>query len=90
MPPPIEHERAGRGHMRGAGGEDEVDGERAEAAGHEDLAVGEVDELDDAVDHRVADGDEPVHRAEEQPVGQLLRQFVHRMASIVVGRVHRW
>lgn len=67
----------------------QVDRECAEAAGHEDLAVGEVDELDDAVHHRVADGDQPVHRAEEQPVGQLLRQGVHRVASMWWGELIR-
>lgn len=51
-------------HHGGAVGEDVgVDREGAEGAGHEDLAVREVDELDDAVHHRVADGDQPVHRA---------------------------
>lgn len=67
-----QHERQGQ-PQGGAAGEGEVGGQGAEAADHDDLAVGEVDELDDAVDHRVADRDEPVEGAEDQAVGQLLR-----------------
>lgn len=70
-----------RDQQGGAGREDGVGAERAEAADHEDLAVGEVDELDDAVDHGVPDGDETIESTEGQAVGQLLRQFVHRRAS---------
>lgn len=66
----------------GAGRHPEVHGESSEASDHEDLAVGEVDELDDSVDHRVSDRDESVHRAEDESIGQLLRQFVHRRASV--------
>ena len=39
---------------------------------HEDVAVGEVDELDDPVDHRVAEGDEGVDRADREGVDGLL------------------
>ena len=46
--------------------------QRNEGADHEHVAVGEVDELDDPVDHRVAEGDEGVDRAERQRVGDLL------------------
>ena len=38
----------------------------------EDVAMGEVDELDDPVDHRVAQGDEGVDRAQRQRVRELL------------------
>ncbi len=76
------HQRHGEGHRGAVGEYVEVDREGAERSGHEDLAVREVDELDDAVHHRVADGYQPVHRAEKQPVGQLLRQGVHRVASM--------
>ena len=57
--------RAGRRSARLAEdvGQDE---DRHEGADHEDVAVGEVDELDDAVDHRVAEGDEGVDRADRQ------------------------
>ena len=44
---------------------------RDEDADHEDVAVGEVDELDDPVDHRVAEGDEGVDRADRQGVDEL-------------------
>ncbi|MGX1253409.1 hypothetical protein RKD48_005920 [Streptomyces ambofaciens] len=56
-----EHQGQGDQHGGAVGQDVHVDRERAEGAGHEDLAVGEVDELDDAVDHCVADGDKPVH-----------------------------
>src|SRR4051794_20343692 len=59
-----QHQGDGDGHRGAVGQEVEVDREGAEGAGHEDLAVREVDELDDAVHHRVADGDQPVHRAQ--------------------------
>ena len=53
------------------------DGERDERADHEDLAMGEVDHADDAVDHRVADGDQAVDRPEGDPVDQLLQKIFH-------------
>ena len=56
-----EHEGQRHPHGGAVGQHVQVDGEGAESADHEDLAVGEVDELDDAIDHRVADGDQPVH-----------------------------
>ena len=70
------------------------DRERAEGADHEDLAVGEVDELDDAVDHRVAERDQRVDRTEHEAVGQLLEELRHRVtdwattnrASVTAGR----
>src|SRR5262249_39014979 len=39
-----------------------------ERAGDEDLGVGEVDELEHAVDHRVAERDQGVHEAEDEAV----------------------
>ena len=48
------------------------DPHRHEGADHEDVAVGEVDQLDDPVDHRVAEGDQRVDRAERQDVVELL------------------
>ena len=36
-------------------------------AEHEDVAVGEVDQLEDAVDERVAERDEPVDGAVREP-----------------------
>ena len=42
---------------------------------HVDLAVGEVDHADDAVDHGVADGDQRIGAAYGQSVQQLLNQI---------------
>ena len=43
---------------------------------HEDVAVGEVQELQDAVDERVAEGDERVGAPGGQPVERQLREGV--------------
>ena len=48
--------------------------EARKGAHHEDVAMGEVDELDDAVDHRVAEGDEGVDEAELEAVQQVLQE----------------
>src|SRR5262249_27003175 len=48
--------------------------ERDEQAQHEHVAVGEVDEADDPVDHRVAEGDEGEDGAPGDPVDRLLDQ----------------
>ena len=45
-----------------------------EGADHEHVAVGEVDELHDAVHHRVAQGDQGVDEAQLQPVDDVLRE----------------
>jgi hypothetical protein len=57
--------------------EQQVRGQRAERADHEDLAVGEVDELHDAVDDGVTHRDQGVQRAQGQPVDELLQELVH-------------
>jgi hypothetical protein len=41
-------------------------------ADHEDVAVREVDEPQHAIDERVADGDERIHRADGKAVDELL------------------
>ena len=46
-------------------------------ADHEDVAMGEVDHADDAVDHRVADGDQAVDGAKGDAVDQLLNEIFH-------------
>src|SRR5207245_5225457 len=46
--------------------------ERDEEAQHEDVAVGEVDQLDDAVHHRVAEGDQREDGATGETVDRLL------------------
>ena len=53
------------GRRVGAVEEDE-DPRHGEGPVHEDFGVGEVDELQDAVHHRVAEGDQGVDRAEHQ------------------------
>ena len=60
--------------------------QRDEAADHEDVAVGEIDHADDAVDHRVADGDQAVDRAERDAVDELLDEIFHA-SDPLSGRV---
>ena len=43
------------------------------SADHVDVAVGEVDELDNSVNHGVAKGDEGVNTAQRQAVDHLLQ-----------------
>ena len=62
--------------------QDQEGDQRDEGADHEDVAMGEIDHADDAVDHRVADGDQPVDRAERQPVDELLDEIFHSPATI--------
>jgi hypothetical protein len=59
------------------------------AAEHEDVAMGEIDHADDAVDHRVADRDQPVDRAERQPVDQLLEKIVHPRTALFLVDVRQ-
>ena len=49
---------------------------RHHRADHHDLAVREIDQLDDAVHHRVAERDDGVDAAERQPVDDLLQENV--------------
>ena len=59
--------------------------ERAEAderADGEDVAVGEVEELEDPVDERVAERDERVHAAERETVERQLDERVHAGARV--------
>ena len=58
-------------------GQEQEDQQRDEGRQHEHVAMGEIHHADDAEDHRVADGDEPVDRTERQPVDQLLQEIVH-------------
>ena len=44
----------------------------AESSKHVDVAMGEVDELDDAVDQGVTQGDQGIHAAQDQPENHLL------------------
>ena len=45
-----------------------------ERAQHKDLAMGEVDELEDAVNHRIAERDQRVHEAQNETVQEYLRE----------------
>ena len=76
----MQHDRDRRQRHLRAGQRDDhrVRGERAD---HHDLAVREVDELDDPVDHRVAERDDRVDAAERQAVHDLLQEDVHSGAS---------
>jgi len=49
--------------------------EAGERAHHEHVAMGEVDQLHDAVDHRVSQGDEGVDASELQPVQDVLKEL---------------
>ena len=66
-----QHQEQAKPHARRAGrevveSEKSHQRQRHETAEHEEVAVGEVDEFDNAVDHRVAQGDE----GDDHPVGQ--------------------
>src|SRR2546426_490308 len=54
--------------------EPEHDLDPDEGADDEDLGVGEVDELEDSVHHRVAQRDQGVHESEDDTVEQNLRE----------------
>ena len=53
------------------------DEEGRDRAHHEHVAMGEIDHADDAVDHRVADGDQAVDRPEGDAVDELLEKILH-------------
>jgi hypothetical protein len=39
--------------------------------------MGEVDQLQDTVDHGVAEGDEGINRPHREPIGELLKEYFH-------------
>src|SRR5688572_8262573 len=51
--------------------------------------MGEVDHADDAVDHRVADRDQPVDRAERDAVDELLDEIFHAPDLLPVSAAAR-
>ena len=51
-------------------------------ADHEDVAVGEVDELQDAVDHRVAERDQGVDRPDRDAVHEVLEELGHAARQV--------
>ncbi len=56
--------------------------ERHHCAEHHHFAVREVDELDDAVDHRIAERDHGIDRPQRQAVDHLLDENVHATARL--------
>ncbi|GAA0782628.1 hypothetical protein GCM10009108_25650 [Castellaniella ginsengisoli] len=46
--------------------------------------MGEVDQLEHPVDHRVAQGNQGIDAADRDPVDELLEDKVHRSVSVVV------
>ena len=64
-----------RRHQHGNGEEQGI------AAHHDEVAMGEVDELDDAVDHGIAQGDQGVHASQTQPGYQELNECDHGKSS---------
>ena len=52
---------------------------------HVDVAVGEVDELDDAVDHGVAQGHQRINAAQRHAVDQLLKENFQNNPSFLKG-----
>ena len=55
--------------------QDTGDNQGDEGARHVNLAVGEIDHANNAVHHRVANGDQGVDAAESQTVNDLLAEF---------------
>ena len=53
------------------------DGPADQRTHHQHLAMGEVDEVDDAVHHGVAQGHQRIHAAQHQTVDDLLQKDVH-------------
>jgi len=49
-----------------------------EGADDEDLAVSEINELQDAVHHGIAQGDERVHEAQDDPIDEHLEKYAER------------
>ncbi len=58
------------------------EGDREHAAEHEDVAVGEVDQLEDAVDERVPEGDEGVDAAGRDADQEDLEEVGRRLPQI--------
>ena len=77
-----EHQQQHQGHERHPRQAEQQEGDDGdERPQHVDLAVGEVDHADDAVHHRVADGDEAVDRPQGQAVDQLLGKVGHELCG---------
>src|ERR1700730_12329461 len=66
--------------------EHEKGDKREERTDHENVAVGEIDHADDAVDHRIADGDQAINRTERYAVDELLDEIFHASAAFPIPR----
>ena len=64
-------------------GERGDDGPARQRADHQHLAVGEVDQVDDPVDHRVAERDQRIDAAEHEAVDDLLDEDIHARATLL-------
>ncbi|BAM90736.1 hypothetical protein S58_47570 [Bradyrhizobium oligotrophicum S58] len=49
--------------------------------------MGEIDHADDAIDHRITDGDQAVDRAQDEAVDELLRKIIHGLPIVRLPRV---
>ena len=58
-------------------GQNAGDDQRGEGPDHVDFAMGEIDQLDDAVHHGVAEGDQGVDAAPGQSPDQKLQKIIH-------------
>ena len=58
-------------------GEDGGDDERGEGSDHVDLAVGEIDQLDDPVNHRIAQRDQGVDAAPRESSDRQFQKIIH-------------
>ncbi len=59
------------------GCENEKDDESSETTEHKDIAMGEIDHADNAVNHRVANSDKAIDGSERQPIEELLDEILH-------------
>ena len=59
--------------------------ERGERPDHQHVAVGEVDQVHDPVDHRVAQRDERIQAAQHETVEDLLQESVERTHHVRTG-----
>src|SRR5205085_9868449 len=76
--------------QRAGDAEQREPGERDEEAEHEDIAVREVDELDDAVHHRVPERDEGEDRAARKAVDRLLDEHLPPGHGETGGVIWEW
>ena len=77
-----EHERPRDGVERAKALQPKEELDADERADDEDLGVGEVDELQHAVHHRVAEGDQRVHESQDDAVEDDLREDIDEELEI--------